>query len=116
MPSRQAFSLFRIAIGILCLWISTPVAVSQLAASSDSSPEKNWPRPIALIEQLETLQTNPQAGRWAGEMLQLLDLLQTHSAITDANTGQVLQQIRARRRVIDTLLENVIPPQWQHTC
>ena len=105
MPSRQALSLFKIAIGILCLCMSTPAAVAQPVASSDASAKK-WPRPIALVKQLETMESDPLTGHWASEMLQLLDILQTHAAITDVNTQQVIRQIHGRRQAIDALMES----------
>jgi len=66
-------------------------------------PDAAWPKPTAIIEQLEEFRKHPATEHWAAETHQLLKLLHWTKSIDDPNARVIFEQLRTKLQELDNI-------------
>ena len=66
-------------------------------------PYAAWPKPTAILEQLEELKKHKATKHWADETTQLLKLLHWTKSIEDPNAAVIFEQLSVKLNELDNL-------------
>lgn len=76
-------------------------------APVDPIDQPNWVRATALIEQLESVQSNPQAAQWASDTISILDSLAQTQIGASQELDAFLVQLERQRHLIPQIQASI---------
>jgi len=92
-------------------WLAMRQASSPV--SSEERASTIWPRPHALIAQLESIEGNARCQRWARDVLDELAALAKVDAVDSEDSANILQRLEERADEVDRFIMQVRPAERQ---